>query len=331
MRNAAILILCLLLLSSCFKEEDKREAFTNYRTLEIGNDYLNQIFYSLGDTSIVSTNQYTDWNLAFYCGNDASFVRLNAAANMWVFKTNSTNFGDNFEITYSESDKRFDGSHGLRDNLAIDSYLESSAADSAWCTETVYLIHPGIDAKGVELGSYKQFVFVGLFEDSYFFKIAELDGSNAREYSLPKDPSKNYVCFSWNSFSPIEIEPDKNTWDLLFSRFTDTVYTTDGSEFLTGYAVTGAYLNQNSVEAYMQEEIGYPDFQLGDVDPNKFSSRLNVIGHDWKQFSDQYNIYKNKVYIIKDRNGIIYKLRFLDFYDATTGFKGYPSFEYEAL
>lgn len=331
MRKLIIVVSSLLLLSSCFKEEDKREAFTNYRTIEIGNDYLNQVFYSLGDTSIVSTNLYTDWNLAFYCGSDASFVRLNSAANMYVFKTNSTNFGDAYSINYSESDKRFDGSHGLRDNLAIDSYLESSSADSAWCSGTVYLIHPGIDANGVELGTYKQFVFVGLFEESYFFKIAELDGSNAREFSLPKDPSKNYVCFSFNSFSPIEIEPDKNTWDLLFSRFTDTVYTTDGSEFLTGYAVTGAYLNQNSVQAYMQEEISYSDFKASDINLNSFSSNLNIIGHDWKQFSDQYNIFKNKVYIIKDRNGINYKLRFLDFYDTGTGFKGYPSFEYESL
>ncbi|MCB0509646.1 MAG: hypothetical protein KDC82_02705, partial [Bacteroidetes bacterium] len=137
MKKLIAIFTALLLLSSCFKEEEKRAAFTNYKTIEIGNDYLNQVFYGLGDTSVISTNLYSDWNLAFYCGSDASFVRLNAAANMWVYKTNSSNFGAAFNLNYTESDKRFDGSHGLLDHLAIDSYLEEVSSDSTWCTGTV--------------------------------------------------------------------------------------------------------------------------------------------------------------------------------------------------
>lgn len=109
------------------------------------------------------------------------------------------------------------------------------------------------------------------------------------------------------------------------------MYTTDLSAFLVGYAVTGAYLNQNSVQAYLEEDIAYIDINSSNIDVSRLSSNLNVIGHDWKQFSDQYYIFLNKSYVVSDREGRLFKLRFLSFYDDQTGQKGYPSFEFELL
>ena len=195
----------------------------------------------------------------------------------------------------------------------------------------VYLIHPGIDANGNELGNYKKFVFEGIFLDSYLIRYANLDGSNEQRRAIPKNENINFVSFSFNENSTVNIEPPKVQWDILFSRYTDTVYTIDGSEFLTGYAVTGAYLNENGVETYLEESIVYEDFKASDIQLDLFSSKKNTIGHAWKQFDEQYSILDNKSYIIKDRDGRYFKLRFLSFYDSITGNKGFPSFEFELL
>lgn len=331
MRKLALIWISLVLLSSCFKEEEPRVANVNFETIALGDDYDQQIFYSLYDTSVISSNSYKDWNLAFYCGDDASFIRLNAAANMWAIKTGSTNFDDSFGSLYNQEDKRFDGSHGLKDDLAIDIIAPGFSTDTLLNASMVYLIHPGVDANGNELGQYKKFLFKGIYYDSYLIRYANLDGSDEHHMLIPKDGSLSYVSLSWNTNSLVNIEPDKSTWDLLFSRSTDTVYTTDGTDFLTGYAVTGAYLNAEGVKAYMTEDISYEDFQFSDIDYTQLSKNCNSIGHNWKQFSDQYFIFKNKTYIIQDRDGRYYKLRFLSFYDSATGQKGYPSFEFELL
>lgn len=332
MKKIISIFILLLTLSSCFKEEDPRPIVSNYETIALGNDYDNQVFYSLIDTTIVSNNSYKDWNLAFYCGTDASYIRLNTAANMWVVKTNSTDFNASFGSIYNEIDKRFDGSHGLDEQLAIDMYMSiGTCIDTVFNPIEVYLIHPGIDAEGNELGNYKKFMFLGLIYDSYLVRYANLDGSDDRKVLIPKSDNLNFVSYSFSSHSTVNVEPDKTTWDILFSRFTDTVYTTDLSAFLVGYAVTGAYLNQNSVQAYLEEDIAYIDINSSNIDVSRLSSNLNVIGHDWKQFSDQYYIFLNKSYVVSDREGRLFKLRFLSFYDDQTGQKGYPSFEFELL
>ena len=319
-------------MSSCFKEEDPRPGVTNYETIALGDDYDQQVFYSLIDTTIVSSNSYKDWSLGFYSGSDASYIRLNAAANMWVIKTGSSNFDQTFSATYSEADKRFDGTHTWEDNLAIDMYMNIGVStDTIFNPEEVYLIHPGIDANGGEIGSYKKFMFLGLYYDSYLIKYANLDGSDMHKVLIPKNENFNFVSYSLSSHSLVNIEPDKLTWDLLFSRYSDTVYTTDLSDFLIGYAVTGAYLNLNSVEAYLEEDISFEDIDMSTVDMTRLSSQLNVIGHDWKRFTDQYYILPNKSYIVKDREGRLFKLRFLSFYDDQSGQKGDPSFEFELL
>ncbi|MDA9952046.1 HmuY family protein [Chitinophagales bacterium] len=331
MRNLVYIFLSLFLLSACFKEEDPRAAFINYETIALEDDYDRQIFYSLYDNSEVSNNSYTEWNLAFYSGTDLSYIRLNAAANMWVIKPNSSNFNDSYGSVYNQDEKRFDGSFGRTNNLALDITTPGFSADTLFTQGEVYLIHPGIDANGNELGNYKKFVFEGIYLDSYLIRYANLDGSNEQRRAIPKNENINFVSFSFSKNSIVNIEPPKVQWDILFSRYTDTVYTIDGAEFLPGYAVTGAYLNENGVEAYLEESIVYEDFNASDIRLDLFSSKKNTIGHTWKQFSEQYFILDNKSYIIKDRDGRYFKLRFLSFYDSITGNKGYPSFEFELL
>ena len=58
-----------------------------------------------------------------------------------------------------------------------------------------------------------------------------------------------------------------------------------------------------------------------------------MIGYDWKYYNLDaalYTIEPGLAYVIRDRDGFYYKLRFIDFY-SEAGEKGYPKFEYVRL
>ena len=60
---------------------------------------------------------------------------------------------------------------------------------------------------------------------------------------------------------------------------------------------------------------------------------MNAIGWDWKQYdmsSGPYTVDVTKNYIVKNQNGLYFKLRFIDFYDDI-GEKGAPKFELQKL
>lgn len=332
MKKIAYSILILLILSSCFKEENPRDNnISNYDIVEIGSQYQNQIFYSLLNQGIVSSNDYQIWDIGLYCKTDKSFIRLNGAKNSYVIKTGSTDFNANYNIeNYSEEERRYDGMWYIDGNLAIDEIiLQGNSVDTLFTSKQVYLISEGNDVNGLVIGTAKKFVFEGIIENNYIIKYADLDGTNEVRKIIPRDETLNLIAFSFTSQNVVSVEPDKSTWDILYTRNTDTVFSYNDPtiEPIYGYAVTGAYLNPTQTEAYVEEDIAYKDINSSNIKNTEFTSRLNIIGHDWKIFTTQYTIDETKSYVIKDKNGFIYKLRFLGFYDEETGQKGYPSFE----
>ena len=62
------------------------------------------------------------------------------------------------------------------------------------------------------------------------------------------------------------------------------------------------------------------------------TKKQNEIGYDWKQYdqsSDQYTMVPKRVYLLKT-NGLIFKMKFVDFYNDQ-GKKGYPKLAWELL
>jgi hypothetical protein len=63
---------------------------------------------------------------------------------------------------------------------------------------------------------------------------------------------------------------------------------------------------------------------------------LDAIGYNWKTFggfgnaTGDYQIFSNFNYIIKDSKSMLYKMRFISFYDDQ-GRKGSPKFEFRRL
>ena len=77
----------------------------------------------------------------------------------------------------------------------------------------------------------------------------------------------------------------------------------------------------------------FSEIAISDTAALNLTTRADVIGYDWKYYNFDagvYTIVPGMNYVIRDRDGFYYKLRFVDFYN-NTGEKGNPVFEYVRL
>jgi hypothetical protein len=86
------------------------------------------------------------------------------------------------------------------------------------------------------------------------------------------------------------------------------------------------------VEVAQLDNADFASITLNDANLAKFTKKQHEIGYDWKQYdqsSDRYTMVPKRVYLVKT-NGVIFKLKFVDFYNDQ-GKKGYPKLAWELL
>lgn len=314
-------ILLVILLSSCIKEETPVLAHqpgdVETVQIEIGFPYLNQVYYSCSSNSVVSTNTKYDWDLSFECSEDGNHVLLNTAKGMLT-----SNGGTSFQAVTDTVGAiwLWDASSGNLDSTALGNWIN---------TNNVYIVDRQFDATGSHLG-FKKIQLQSVNNLSYTFKFADLDGSNAITYTINKNINLNYIHFSFNnSGQTLALEPDKNTWDLLFTNHQHKF-----SNLPLPFVLTQALINkENGVLVAEDNNSNFSNITLQDTANYIFTNNWDEIGFDWKIRNSQDNSFTIdpvKSFILKTTQGLFYKIRFIDFYNDS-GVKGYPKFEIQKL
>jgi len=326
------------ILTSCIPEEQPIKPHSSGNVtvgyVEMGSYYLNQIYYNLETNTVVSTNAFTDWDLAFSCISDTFVIKLNGASMMRVYNTHKINFD---EVSSTDTSLipieawQYDNPKGKLDSTAIGNWWEDIKPGELISKQEVYIIDRGTNERGRNLG-YRKFQILGLENQIYYVRVSNLDGSNKQEIEIPINPSKNFVQLSLkDSVKVIELEPDFDQWDILFSKYTELLYTNEGVP--TWYGVTGVLLNRKFVSAILDTSKPFDEITYQDVANLQLSNNINAIGHEWKWYDlskGVYSVLPERVYIIKSINGYLYKLHFTAFYNEQ-GVKGYPKFEFQKL
>jgi hypothetical protein len=327
----AMLLVAMLCLQSCFKEKNlKPKDSTSSDQLVVipmGSTYENQFFYSLDQNKVVSQNSNLVYDLMFDCANGRYNIWLNSSKLMQVKRTGKFSMGD-----VSPADTL--GSDGFKLDKAT--YEPDSNAIGYWYTldgsavktrNEVYLVQLGKDNFGYGLGYVKMQV-TSYAANSYNITFAALDGSNEQTAAIAKDANYCYRYFTFsNGGNLVNVEPGKADWDIVFTRYSYVFY----DPYYLPYIVVGALNNPERVEAYVDSVAAFDSLKAGNLQTNLFSSRRDVIGYDWKYYdftSYQTLTYKN--YLLKVDGEKLYKLRFLNFYNANEE-RGYPTFEYEEI
>lgn len=329
-------LVLLLFVVSCEKDE-KPYTITSLRStvqIPMGSNYADDFYYVLSDTTIVSQSARDNWDLAFKSTPDGYEIFLNSAKLMFAYNTGSTDFDETY--TYQTYKRRWDDPTGNGTAVGVWGSIVTTGVSSA---KQVYLVDRGSDANDYWLG-YKKVVFDDMVNGLYKVTFANLDGSDQHTIELQKADDQNFVYMSFdNEGEEVFPAPAKDTWDVRFVMYTN-IFTTDpggGIPFSPGdtipYLVNGVLLNPNGVTAAQTSDIAFNDLEYADLGNLQFSSDVNVIGWDWKNFTlsnEGYAVDTSKVFVVKDLNDSYFKLRFIDFY-SDQGEKGYPTFELKQL
>jgi hypothetical protein len=323
-KNILYITLLTGIFTSCFKEDkiinisppNQDEA----DTVVLGNTYNVQVWVDLNGLEEKAKHAIDSWDLAFSCDPNSFDIRLNSARFMYA----GTSGEKEFENVISDEgvEMLFDASSGNRDSLAIGDWYQMTDG-AVLSSGYVYVINRGFDANLNEMGFIKAQFFID--EQDYIVRYANLDGSDEQNISIAKDDAYNYVHLSFaNQIVPIE--PPKDQWTLLFSRYSTILFTSEGDPY--DYNLVGVLLNPYKVLAAETSTV-YENIQLADTVSLQFTKRADVIGWDWKDYNFEdgsYVLLPDKNYVIKDKDGFFYKMRFINFYDLF-GNKGNIAYE----
>ncbi|MBK6963242.1 MAG: HmuY family protein [Bacteroidales bacterium] len=332
-----LLIIGLMVLSSCFKEDEKitlvRPGDVSIRAIEMLPDYSIQSYFNLSSGEVVSAFPKDSWDIGLSCEKDDFTLLLNTARFIKIAHTES----DNFDVTYTTDGFiwQFDESTGNPSGNAIGKWWDSTATGPVSRNE-VMLVDRGIDAEGLPAGYIKIQPLINTSTGEVSIRIANLNGSDERTFSFTKVNGLRYVAMSFESGqNAVQPEPLKTDWDLLFTQYTTLLFTDTGEPY--PYLVTGVLLNDTLVSAVMDSITPFESIDRYYTENLVLSKQRDVIGYNWKKIVGDVEIgdvsylpILKMVYIIKNSDGDFFKLRFVDFYNEL-GQKGYPTFEYQKL
>jgi hypothetical protein len=335
MKGATFLLTLLLFFySSCLKKDKVLPLLSSAGTMDsvvIGEQYQEVVYYDFEMKKIVATAKVDDWDLSFESNDSGTHVFINGgktwngANGVWAYNTHQTQFSAvKSASAINEANYLFDAPSGLPDSTAFGTWYTGSLENGNLQSKNeVYIIK-------LDPTSFIKCRIKNCTVNDYQIECAPLSADTVTAISFVKEKDKNCIYVNWsnNALRKVAMEPNKNAWDIVFTRFRHIYYDLNNFPYIVNAVLINPYqtlVAADSVTGYQQiKSYNYPGIQWV---PNR-----NIIGFDWKSYDIQSGLYKvnpNKSYLIKTNSGY-YKLHFLDFYNKN-GIKGTPTFEFDRL
>jgi hypothetical protein len=307
--------LIFLGLNSC-KKDSQNQLVTRSESLSLGAGYSNDIFYRLSDGLTTSVPR-ANWDIAFSVAPREAAILTNGAAGVtlkvrptsvnWTWSTAIDTTGySNWATLYNSDTTWLEGAFNMNatghPNYGWGKYndITHNLAGVA-----LYIIK-------TRSGSYKKFWIENKLsvDQKYSFRYADINGSNEKLVTVNcAGKNKNFVYYSIDTNAEVDREPDTNMWDIVFTKWIDKTL---------NYPVTGVLQN-----------IGVGSQKSTNIDPTSkdmpasgYLSSISTIGADWKTINMttyQYSIDETHVFMVKDLNKLIYKIKFNTFEGSATG------------
>lgn len=329
-RSPLLIIIFLFSITSCFKEKPlspKKNGNTDKRVvIPMTSSYEDMFYFSLQTGQVVQRTNPAAYDLMF--DNDANGLNiwLNGSKLMMAKRMNTTDFEKvKYLDTLSNDGWLLDKPTYQSDSNAIGKWWNDNGGIAS--RNEVYLIKLGRDIFGNPLG-YRKIQVIDYSLNTYKIRFAFPDGSDEHTAIVAKDNLHSYRYLSFDGGGKmIDAEPPKDTWDLVFTRYSYIFY----DPYYLPYIVVGALSNPQTVECYVDSTANFENTLLADLKTEKFSATRDVIGYDWKLYDfTEYQTLPYKIYFVRTKDQRFYKLRFLDFYNENYE-KGFPTFEFEEL
>lgn len=281
----------------------------------MGPSYQYDIYYSF-DYGITAYPERNNWELAFSTDLYEGNIRINSGSPVYLYEiAQSKKYWS--QITSLPSDAQL--LRNSNEDWSIGAFLSNATLDFnyGWGNfnfenesiegDKIYIIDYSEGQKKIRINNF----YMGVFN----FTIANLDGSNEEtiiiDTSLYQD--KKFIYFSLNNNQIIDREPEKDNWDLLFSRYEEEYVTLNNDTM--PYIVTGVLSNQNLT--YQFDGFINQNF---DINLLNFNYDINSIGYDWKEYTGSFIMVPNRSYFIFNQDETtLYKMVFESFSGQSSG------------
>lgn len=306
-----------LLASGCTPEEKALQAPTfddtrTIQTINMGPNYDQQFFYDLGTDAVVSSNSREVWDIAI--STDAAHkLIMNSSKLMSAAATTESSVTGTINVSSLDTWPDHQG-------LEVDSLIMKD-----WQNGTIYYVDRG---SAVSLGSLGEVMIkLELIDDNKVLIQHAAIGQPSETDTITLDNAYSYAYFSFdNGGQQVSIEPEKGSWDILFTQYTYMFYL--DSEGKTPYSVNGLLLNPYKVTAALDTSIGFDSLIAADIAIMDFTDQRDVIGYEWKYYdfdAGTYEAVDGISFVVKDTDDQYFKLKFVAF-ENDQGVKGYPTF-----
>lgn len=169
-------------------------------------------------------------------------------------------------------------------------------------------------------GSYKKLMIDSLVSGSYYFRYADLDGSNLVQTQVNKadHSGQTLAYYSIDSASTLQAAELYGGWDLLFTRYGTLI--DDGQGGQMAYGVTGV-LAHKDLEVAEAAGVTPSQVQASSYQDSFATEPLTIVGHDWKSydFSSGWGVSSDLAYFFRTTDQNIWKVQFIDFEGSSTG------------
>ena len=321
-----ILFLAIASLFGCEKEEKPVNPATSQAlSAGMGSSYETMLYFNISTGLFVQETDHHPSDLQFPGNPLDNHIYLNSSNFMFVRNFGSVPFESVTDTSHS-SDWKYDFPTGNPNRTAFGEWMDGTGKTK----NEVFVVNRGTNSKGISIGFVKMQV-LKVSPTAFEIRVANLDNTSDTVLTVQRDPNKVRNQFWFETMAIEDIEPEKSTWHLHFTQYTDYDIT-DGGDTIP-YIVRGALINQTNTAAAFIDGVSFKDIKLADVQGLTFSNNRNAIGYNWKKFSLDSGVYEvvpDRVYIIKEIGGNYYKLQFLDYYNDA-GEKGYAKFQIEGL
>lgn len=334
MKKIILILSIAFTLTSCFKEDSAVNPFdrgdVTSNQVEMNRKYENQIYFDLSSNSVISTNKYGEWDLGFQAYDDY-FIQLNSSRIMAVQDLGNVEFESVTEALETELYVR-DVPNGNMDSSAIGKWWEI-VEGKVQSKNHIYVIDRGRSDDGKK-GGIRKLKILGADADGFTIIYSELQSTTIDTTYIPRTENRNYITFSFEGSGSVNnLEPPADTWDIVFTRYTD-LFDIVGFEV---YPVNGVLLNTRYCKVAELDSLSdFNDITSSIIQSTTLTKKRDEIGWDWKQVdinTGVYTINPSKKYLIEDTDGFYYKLRFIGFQKIIDGKSenGYPEFEIKLL
>ncbi len=340
-RNFTWVIALFIVLSfqACEKPEALYPAPVASKGLQIksfamGENYENQLFFNFG-SQLLSSSAHGSWHIGFSSFGEKPHIIINGGLNAYVTVTHfsTTNFASiNNKDHIKSAIWRFDDPSGSPDSLAFGPCYSEQLPSGEYSVKSGLFV--------MDLGSnipdsirYVKIVLKSILGGAYHFQWGYLSDAAPRKLVQVKiNPDYNYSYYNFHQDAIVLNEPvPSKDWDIVFTTYKDAV--PDNQGVIYPYVIRGVLINPRNVTVAEVNGVNFNDISLAMAEQTPFTKILDEIGYDWKSYdqtAERYTIVPNKNYLIKNADGNIFKLRFLDFYNDQ-GIKGFPKLAWELL